>query len=172
MKFLTSLVLAISGLAFSALAEPVNEACPISGKPAKSGQTVEQTVVLGFCCGNCQSKFEASADAEKFAEAKLAAAGEAVNQNCPVSGKPIDADVVAMGDGKTVGFCCAKCQAKFSEDPTAFADKVKTDRPANDKCPMSGKPVKAETATAAQAEIGFCCGNCKGKFEKDPTVVN
>lgn len=154
------------------VAGPVNDACPLSGRAVDAAEVSEQTVVLGFCCGNCQSKFESAADAEKFSEAKLAAAGEAVNQSCPVSGKPIDAEIVAMGDGRTVGFCCAKCEAKFEADPAAFAEKVKVDRPANEKCPMSGKPVDPDTATATKAEVGFCCGNCKGKFEKDPAVVN
>ena len=38
--------------------------------------------------------------------------------------------------------------------------------PINEKCPVSGKAVDSNaTATVA---VGFCCGNCKGKFEKDP----
>ena len=34
----------------------------------------------------------------------------------------------------------------------------------NEKCPLSGKAVKAETAYT----VAFCCGNCQGKFTKNP----
>ena len=34
-------------------------------------------------------------------------------------------------------------------------------------CPFSGGPVKAGTQlTIGDAEVGFCCNNCKGKVEK------
>lgn len=40
---------------------------------------------------------------------------------------------------------------------------------AADACPVSGKPVKAGvTAKHEGKEYGFCCNNCKGKFEKEP----
>ena len=31
-------------------------------------------------------------------------------------------------------------------------------------CILSGKAAK----TAAKVNVAFCCGNCKGKFDKDP----
>lgn len=38
--------------------------------------------------------------------------------------------------------------------------------PVNKKCPVKGKEV--DGSTAAKVEVGFCCKNCKGKFDKDP----
>lgn len=36
-------------------------------------------------------------------------------------------------------------------------------------CPVSSKPVKAGITTKHEGkEVGFCCNNCKGKFEADP----
>lgn len=41
--------------------------------------------------------------------------------------------------------------------------------PVNDKCPVAGKPVKANCTTTYEGkEVAFCCGNCKSKFEADP----
>ena len=44
-------------------------------------------------------------------------------------------------------------------------DRVKA-APINDACPFSGDPIKA-TASYKGNLVGFCCNNCKGKFEKD-----
>lgn len=38
----------------------------------------------------------------------------------------------------------------------------------NDKCPLSGEAVKADKTS--EVKVKFCCDNCKGKFEKDPTA--
>tara|TARA_B100000470_G_scaffold20358_2_gene13466 strand:+ start:179 stop:391 length:213 start_codon:yes stop_codon:yes gene_type:complete len=37
--------------------------------------------------------------------------------------------------------------------------------PVNTKCPLSGKAVSKDAATYS---VGLCCGNCLGKFTKDP----
>jgi YHS domain-containing protein len=42
---------------------------------------------------------------------------------CPVSKKDIDPKVTAEVGGKTYGFCCAKCCAKFKEHPEKFLEK-------------------------------------------------
>ncbi len=36
----------------------------------------------------------------------------------------------------------------------------------NAKCPFSGKDVNADSTI--DIKVGFCCNNCKGKFDKDP----
>lgn len=42
-------------------------------------------------------------------------------------------------------------------------------KPINDKCPVSGAPVNAGfVSTYKDKTVGFCCNNCKGKFDKDP----
>ena len=47
---------------------------------------------------------------------------------CPVSKKPIKDGVTAEAAGKTYGFCCEKCAAKFKENPDKFLTK-KEDKP-------------------------------------------
>lgn len=39
--------------------------------------------------------------------------------------------------------------------------------PVNDKCPLSGKAIDA--AATSDVKVSFCCNNCKGKFDKEPT---
>ena len=53
-----------------------------------------------------------------------AAVVSTVNAKCPVSDHPIEAGFTAVVDGKTVGFCCDKCLAKFNKDPKAYAAKI------------------------------------------------
>jgi len=56
-----------------------------------------------------------------------AAAAAVINTKCPVSNHAIETGFTALVDGKTVGFCCDKCLAKFNKDPKAFADKIVAD---------------------------------------------
>jgi len=42
-------------------------------------------------------------------------------------------------------------------------------KPVNDKCPVSGAPVKPGfVSTFNNKTVGFCCNNCKGKFDAEP----
>ena len=39
----------------------------------------------------------------------------------------------------------------------------------NKECPVSGKPVKEGVTSKHEGkDVGFCCNNCKGKFDKEP----
>jgi mono/diheme cytochrome c family protein len=61
------------------------------------------------------------------AEAEIAARKERdrpVNTTCPVTGEKIADDQVVEHDGLRIAFCCGKCKAKFTKDPTAFAEKI------------------------------------------------
>ena len=40
--------------------------------------------------------------------------GDAVNETCPWSGKPISEDSLTVYKGKTVGFCNPGCRDKFA----------------------------------------------------------
>ena len=69
---------------------------------------------------------------EKKVEAPAAPAAavtavSVVNTKCPVSDHPVEAGFTAVVDGKTVGFCCDKCMAKFNKDPKKFAEKIVAD---------------------------------------------
>jgi YHS domain-containing protein len=72
-------------------------------------------------------KPEAKPADAKPADPKPQAAVGVVNTKCPVSDHAIEAGFTAVVDGKTVGFCCDKCLAKFNKDPKSFAGKIVAD---------------------------------------------
>jgi YHS domain-containing protein len=101
-----------------------------------------------------------------------AALKEAKDATCPVSGHGCDPAASANFDGGTVYFCCEKCVSTFEGDSAKFAAKahqqmVSTGQLVQKGCPFSGGPVKPGTQISiGDAEVGFCCPNCKGKVEK------
>lgn len=40
----------------------------------------------------------------------------------------------------------------------------------NDKCPLSGKAINASKVCTISVDVGFCCNNCKGKYESNPSA--
>ena len=42
------------------------------------------------------------------------------NATCPVSDKPVDPAFTVVHEGRTIGFCCAKCPASFQADPAKY----------------------------------------------------
>ena len=102
------------------------------------------------------------------AAAKKQAAAKPANAKCPISGKPINAKQTSVFT-KEVAFCCNNCKGKFEKNPAASIGKVNlADAKLNTKCPISGKPAKPNVKAAYKKTVAFCCGNCKGKFDKNP----
>jgi YHS domain-containing protein len=60
-----------------------------------------------------------------------------------------------------------------AKDDKATDDKPTTEqaaKPVNNTCPVSGAPVKDGFVSTFQGKtVGFCCNNCKGKFDADPS---
>jgi len=54
------------------------------------------------------------------------AVANAVNTQCPFSGKPIRADALTVYRGKVVGFCNPGCRDKFAADPSGFPEAIET----------------------------------------------
>jgi YHS domain-containing protein len=101
-----------------------------------------------------------------------AAVKEPKDAKCPVSGHDCDPSASADLDGGKVYFCCEKCVAAFEGESAKFTAKahqqmVSTGQLVQKGCPFSGGPVKPGTQISiGDAEVGFCCPNCKGKVEK------
>jgi YHS domain-containing protein len=89
-----------------------------------------------------------------------------------VSGKGCNPDKATDFAGGKVYFCCGNCENAFKGDSSKFAAKahqqmVSTGQLVQKGCPFSGGAVKAGTQLdIGGTEVGFCCGNCKGKVEK------
>jgi len=52
---------------------------------------------------------------------------EAINKNCPWSGKPIAADSLTFYKRKVVGFCNSGCKDKFEKAVILFEDLLPED---------------------------------------------
>ena len=101
---------------------------------------------------------------------------------CPVSNKAIKSASFLKHNGGKVYFCCDNCPKSFQAKAKdkKLGEKIlakvghqflQTGQLAQVACPFSGKPVNAETLVAFKgAKVGFCCNNCKAKFEKDPSA--
>jgi hypothetical protein len=106
------------------------------------------------------------------AVAVSAAVKEPKDAKCPVPGKGCNPEQSADFAGGKVFFCCGNCAGAFEKDAAKFAAKahqqmVSTGQLVQKGCPFSGGPVKDGTQIAiGDAEVGFCCPNCKGKVEK------
>lgn len=106
------------------------------------------------------------------AAAVTAAVKEPKDAACPVSGHGCDPSAAADFDGGKVYFCCEKCIGAFQGESAKFAAKahqqmVSTGQLVQKGCPFSGGPVKPGTQISiGDAEVGFCCPNCKAKVEK------
>ena len=101
-----------------------------------------------------------------------AAVKEPKDAKCPVSGHECDPLASANLDGGKVYFCCDNCAGAFKGDSAKFTAKahqqmVSTGQLTQKCCPLSGGATKPETKLAVgDAEVTFCCNNCKGKVEK------
>ena len=91
---------------------------------------------------------------------------------CPVMDRPIDKSISSDHMGGTVYFCCAKCKTKFDDDSSRYAAKanaqlVATGQAKQVKCPLTGRGLNPEKATAVGGvDVEFCCANCLAKVEK------
>ena len=106
----------------------VQVACPITGKATKEETAVEIAgSKVAFCCKNCEGKVNKADDDGKVKIAFAKAAfdkGFTRQTKCPVSGKPINADVSVDLKGKKVYFCCPGCPPAFEKDPEKFMEKL------------------------------------------------
>lgn len=108
-------------------AAPINEKCPLTGKPLAADKfSVFEGQVIGFCCGKCKAAFDKNPQKHlgKVKEFKKTTAKVAANKKCPVTGKKLAADAVTPFRGQLIGFCCNKCKAKFVKNPDKFLPKL------------------------------------------------
>lgn len=119
----------------------------------------------------------------------IAFAGEPVNENCPISGQPVNPKLTVMVGEDEVAFCCGGCTGGFkkwdSEKQLSFiAEQKASSKQASeteaigvnspyllDICPISGEKLgemgEPVIKTIDGREVRFCCGDCVPMFEKN-----
>lgn len=113
-------------LQFLQTGQAVQIACPLSGHDVDGTVASEVGgVKVLVCCDDCAGKIkDASAD-EKIALAfGKPEKAYTLQSACPVSNKPIKAEVSVEHEGKKVFFCCPGCPDAFKKDPAKFASKL------------------------------------------------
>ncbi len=89
--------------------------------------------------------------------------------NCLIAPKAANPEKSAEYKEGKVYFCCGNCAGKYKEAPEKFATKanmqlVATKQYVQKSCPLSGGPLNPDTKLkVGDAEVAFCCNNCKGK---------
>jgi YHS domain-containing protein len=152
--------------------------CPVSDHPAKESSVVELPNGGGkvyFCCDNCPKKFASHPELyETKVRRQLLETGQIAQVGCPISGRPVnDETLVEVGTAK-VGFCCKGCLAKYNEADeegklTVVFANLEKGFTRQTKCPLSGKPIKAEYAVEFEGKkVYFCCEGCAEEFRADP----
>ncbi|MCE9545181.1 MAG: hypothetical protein K8T25_06655 [Planctomycetia bacterium] len=98
-------------------ADVSNAKCPVSGKACDESQSVAfDGGKVYFCCDKCPAEFEKNkAKYAAKAALQLVVTGQAKQEKCPISGKPIDASQTVEVDGVKVAFCCKNCVAKVNK---------------------------------------------------------
>ena len=89
---------------------------------------------------------------------------------CVVAKKnPAKAENSVAYKGGEVYFCCKNCPKEFAKNTEKHATRanyqlVATKQAKQEKCPLTGRPLNESTTIAvSEAEVTFCCNNCKGK---------
>jgi len=90
--------------------------CVVSGKAVKADAAIDyKGGKLYFCCEGCPNAF--SKNPAKYAAKanhQLALTGQATQQKCPISGRPLNPETGIDASGVTVTFCCNNCKGKAS----------------------------------------------------------
>ncbi|MGQ0612678.1 MAG: hypothetical protein ACT4PV_02855 [Planctomycetaceae bacterium] len=100
------------------------------------------------------------------------------NALCPVTGAKIETGVTEDRLGVRVHLAGEEARVRFREKPGAFLAKLgleiagTAEAPivdlANARCPVMGRPAKAEVfATLGSVRVRFCCARCKTGFPKE-----
>jgi YHS domain-containing protein len=164
-------------------------ACPISGSGIDPDVTanVGGTKVL-FCCGKCLKKVTDTPEMSDRAE--LVFGDEAFERSftrsqpeidlsharCPINpDKQVSAEASANHLQGKVFFCCKKCAAAFTDDPSEQAisanrQLVLTGQYVQTACPFSGGEANQDhSMEVAQIKIGLCCDGCVTKLNAAKT---
>lgn len=148
--------------------------CPVMGDPVDFNiKTMTDEGPVYFCCPMCIKKFNENPDkyAEKVArQRKQLHERERIQVTCPVSGEPVDKNVLISRGDEKIYFCCAGCKPKYEADPKKYAAKLEASYTYQTHCPVMGGKIDptAFTDLPTGERIYFCCSGCDKKFLTDP----
>lgn len=95
----------------------------------------------------------------------FAAAAEALNTVCPVSGKPAS-PAITSNYSKTVAVCCNKCKTQFNTTPKAYLANILG--AISGQCPLSKKKADSAFTVTYARQVAFADAASKAEFDKAP----
>ena len=114
--------------------------CPVmGGEVSKDFYADYNGKRVYFCCENCVEEFKKNP--EKYMQQmneKGVVLEDALGkqENCPVSGKPINKEVYSDFDGKRVYFCCNMCKSTFEKEPEKYLNEMREKGVELEKAPV------------------------------------
>ena len=106
----------------------LNRSCPWSGRPVHiDALTRYRDRLVGFCSAAHRDDF-----ARAIAMAEQSGEGDALNDRCPFSGKPVDPRAVADHRGQRVGFCSIAHRDRFAKACRIFEQALACSEPCDD----------------------------------------
>ncbi len=147
--------------------------CPVMGEPINLAVSVAtDDGPVFFCCKGCDKKY--TAEPAKFAEAvaaqrKFLAEKPRIQVKCPVTGNPVDPNVVSDKSGTRVAFCCKGCVEKYDTDPAKYKVALANSYSYQTQCPVTGETIDPNSSvTLPDGEMIYtCCKGCTKKLIKD-----
>jgi hypothetical protein len=149
-----------------------NELCPIMKKPVVTTQFAETANGrIYVCCKGCIKKIQA--DVPAAYKAAYATPKKLENKTCPVSGDEIGDSAVSVSlQGHDFKVCCQGCVSTATENGLIILAKLtnpKLSDVGNSTCPMSGKPVAANTfAIVGDYVVRLASADAVEQVRKDP----
>lgn len=105
--------------------------CPImGGEINKDVFTDYNGMRIYFCCGGCDTEFNATPEKHLTTMRAEGIEPEALPQPqtlCPVMGNPINKEVYTDHEGQRIYFCCAGCDGTFLESPKKYLKQMKSE---------------------------------------------
>ncbi|MFG0257678.1 MAG: hypothetical protein ACF8GE_07240 [Phycisphaerales bacterium JB043] len=104
-------------------AKLVNSSCPTSGNEINPEVvSLHNGFAVGFCCENCQAKFNESDDSAKATT--IAKFAKPINTECPISTEPTEGKLLVAYRGNVIDFCCKDCVDTFAEADDATKTEI------------------------------------------------
>jgi YHS domain-containing protein len=104
-------------------AKTINSTCPTSGNEINADVvSLFNGFAVGFCCENCQGKFNESSEMEKAAT--IAEYSKPINTECPISTEETSGKLLVAYRGNVVDFCCDDCVETFADADEATKNEI------------------------------------------------
>ncbi|MCI0337337.1 MAG: hypothetical protein L0226_07170 [Acidobacteria bacterium] len=112
-------------------------------------------------------------------EQKFLGKGDGI-ETCPVTGEPVNKNVKAEFNGRTVYVCCEMCLETIKKNPDLYLKKDSGEKKEQafrgkgdgiETCPVTGEPVNEEVKAEINGRTVYvCCAGCLDTIKANPDL--